>query len=271
VSVPASSSILAELLPPGFGEWEPVTGGESGASVVRDLDAQRYAKVVSAERVDELAAERDRSVWLMRTEIPCAQVLGWRETEAGACLITQAAAGVPASTLGADALQRAWPSVVTAVRALHRLATDQCPFDRNLAWMMPLARAAVAEDRVVVEFLPEALQGAPPTQVLERIEAELPLRLAQERAGLVVCHGDLCLPNVLVDPATDRFTAFIDLGRLGTADSYGDIALLLATARQTWSDEAMARRAGQELAEIYGTELDAEREDFYLRLDPLTW
>jgi streptomycin 3"-kinase len=269
--VPSSSSILAELLPPGFGEWEPITGGESGASVVRALDAQRYAKMVPTERVEELAAERDRSVWLMGTEIPCARVLGWRETEAGACLITQAAPGVPASTLEAEALQLAWPSVVAAVRALHGLASDQCPFDRSLAWMMHLARAAVAEDRVTVEFLPEALQGTPPTLVLERIDAELTLRLAQERADLVVCHGDLCLPNVLVDPATDRFTAFIDLGRLGTADPYGDIALLLATARQTWSDEAMARRAGQEFAEIYGTAVDAEREDFYLRLDALTW
>ncbi len=85
------------------------------------------------------------------------------------------------------------------------------------------------------------------------------------------CHGDLCLPNILLDPATGQVKALIDLGRLGTADPYGDIALLLATARETWSDEAMARRADQEFADLYGTELDLERQDFYLRLDPLTW
>jgi streptomycin 3"-kinase len=269
--VPAGSSILADLLPPGFGEWEPVTRGESGASVVHDRGAQRYAKLVSTERVAELAGERDRSVWLTRTGIPTARVLEWREGDAGACLVTQAAPGVPASTLEADALQRAWPSVVAAVRALHSLTIDRCPFDRTLARMMPLARASVAEDRVVVEFLPEALRRTSPTRILEGIEAELPARLAQERTELVVCHGDLCLPNVLVDPATDRVTALIDLGRLGTADPYGDIALLLATARTTWPDEAMARRADRGFAEIYGTQLDPARQDFYLRLDPLTW
>ena len=116
-----------------------------------------------------------------------------------------------------------------------------------------------------------ALQHTPPAQIMEQIETELPVRLAQERAQLVVCHGDLCLPNVLVDPATGQVTGLIDLGRLGTADPYGDIALLLATARETWTDEVMARRADQESAEIYGTELDPERQDFYLRLDPLTW
>jgi len=248
-----------------------VGGGESGASVLYDRGRQRYAKIVSSERIPELAAERNRSVWLNDTAIPSAPVLDWREIGAGACLTTQAVLGVPASALDSPALRRAWPSIVLAVRALHDLATERCPFDRTLSQMMPLARASVAENRVVVGFLPEALQRTPPTQILEQIEAELPVRLAQESTELVVCHGDLCLPNILVDPATAQVTALIDLGRVGTADPYGDLALLLATARQTWSDESMARQADQEFAEIYGTELDAERQDFYLRLDPLTW
>lgn len=137
--------------------------------------------------------------------------------------------------------------------------------------MMSLAEATVAEDRVVVEFLPVALQRTPPARILEQIRAELPMRLAQERADLVVCHGDLCLPNILVDATTGQAEGLIDLGRLGTADPYGDIALLIATARQIWSDEAMARRAEEEFASAYGADLDADRVDFYLRLDPLTW
>lgn len=268
--VSVSSSILAELLPPDSGEWVPVTGGESGASVVYDCVQQRYAKVV-ASLVPELAAERDRIVWLNETGIPGAALLDWRESDAGACLVTRAVPGVPANRLDAPALQRVWPSVVATVQAVHALATDRCPFDRGLEQMMPLARASVAEGRVIVGFLPEALQHTPPAQILEQIEGELPDRLAQERAQLVVCHGDLCLPNILVDPSTDQVNALIDLGRFGTADPYADIALLLATARDTWPDEETARRADQDFAEKYGTELDPERQDFYLRLDPLTW
>ena len=137
--------------------------------------------------------------------------------------------------------------------------------------MMPLARASVVEGRVVADFLPVALQGTPPAQILEQIERELPVRVAQERADLVVCHGDLCLPNILVDPDTGLVKALIDVGRLGTADPYGDIALLLATARETWPNEAMARQADRQFARSYGTQLDPERQDFYHRLDPLTW
>ena len=269
--VPVSPSVLAELLPGGPERWEAVAGGESGASVVHDRRTQRYAKVVSSERVAELAAERDRAVWISRTAVPSLPVLDWRQTDAGACMVTQAVAGVPASELDAQALLEAWPSVASVVRALHDLSADRCPYDRSLAWMMPLAHASVVEGRVVVDFLPASLQGTPPAQILEQIERELPVRLAQERTDLVVCHGDLCLPNILVDPATGLVKALIDVGRLGTADPYGDIALLLATARETWPDEAMARQADRQFAQEYGTQLDPERQDFYLRLDPLTW
>ena len=266
-----SSADCAELLPQDGDHWEPVVGGESGAFVFVDRRRRRYAKVVSSARLAELAGERDRSVWLNQRDIPCAAVLDWRESDAGACLVTRAVGGLPASELKAPALRRAWRPVVQMLRDLHGLVTDRCPFDRGLGHMMSLAEASVAEDRVVVEFLPAALQHTPPPRILEQIKAELPMRLAQEHAGLVVCHGDLCLPNILVEPATGEVEGLIDLGRLGRADPYGDISLLLATARGTWSDEEVARRAEEEFARVYGTELDPDRLDFYLRLDPLTW
>ena len=269
--VSVRSSDHSELLPSDTDDWEPVTGGESGASVFVDRGRRRFAKIVSSERLTELAAERDRSAWLSRTGAPCAGVLGWRESAAGACLVTQAVAGVPASDLDAAALRRAWPSIVRMVRGLHDLDVAGCPFDRGLEYMMSLAEATVDEGRVVVEFLPEALQRTPPPQILEQIRAERPTRLAEERADLVVVHGDLCLPNILVDPETGEVQGLIDLGRLGTADPYGDIALLIATARGTWPDAPTARRAEDEFADIYGAALDTERLDFYLRLDPLTW
>jgi streptomycin 3"-kinase len=266
----SAAGLSAKLLPDPA-EWEPVSGGESGATVVHHRGRQCYAKIVPSEQVAELATERDRSSWLDQTDIPSAPVLDWHETDSGAALVTRAVPGTPASELDAAALRRAWPPIAATVRALHDLATDRCPFDRTLAQMLPLARASVAEGRVVTEFLPEALQRTPPAQILEEIERELPIRLAQERTDLVVGHGDLCLPNILVDSGTDEVTALIDLGRLGTVDPYGDIALLLATARQTWSDEETARQAEQEFTEIYGSELDSDRQDFYLRVDPLTW
>ena len=224
-----------------------------------------------SDYAEELAGERDRVTWLSSTGLPGAVVLDWRATDAGACLVTRAVQGVPADRLDPRALRSAWSSVVETVHALHGLPAEQCPFDRRLASVMPAARATVAEKRVNVGFLPRALQSTPPPQILDQLEAELPRRVAQEDAELVVCHGDLCLPNILIDPGSDQVTALIDLGRLGTADPHADIALLLATARTIWPDEQTARQAEQDFDQWYGTAVDPERLDFYLRLDPLTW
>jgi streptomycin 3"-kinase len=263
--------LLRELLPPGEAEWVPTPGGESGAAVFHDRAGKRYAKVVAPDHVEELAAERDRTDWLESTHVPSAVVLDWRASDVGACLITRAVPGVPADQLGSGALRAAWPSVVETVRILHTLPVGQCPFDRRLARVMPAARATVAENRVKVGFLPLSLQHTPPLQILRQLEAELPGREAQEGAQLVVCHGDLCLPNILIDPVTDDVTGLIDLGRLGTADPYADITLLLATAWTIWPDDDAARRAEHEFVTWYGADLDPDRLDFYSRLDPLTW
>jgi streptomycin 3"-kinase len=265
------SSIPAGLLPADGTDWKPVTTGESGAMVLHDLVHGRFAKLVTAAYRDDLAAERDRITWLGEAGLPVASVLAWRATDDGACLITSAVAGVPADQLDAAALRRAWPGLAAVARELHDLPTADCPFDRGLALMMPLARTTVAEDRVQTEFLPVPLQQVPPAHILGQVEDDLPRRQRQEEDERVVCHGDLCLPNILIDPATMRVVGLIDLGRLGLADPYADLALLLANARETWPDEATARAADQEFGGLYGIDLDAERQRFYLLLDPLTW
>lgn len=104
-----------------------------------------------------------------------------------------------------------------------------------------------------------------------RLTEQLNDRLAQEPGDTVVCHGDLCLPNIVLDPDTLDVAGFIDLGRLGTADRYADIALLLANARETWPNETTATTADEEFARGYDLTLDPNRQRFYLHLDPLTW
>lgn len=239
--------------------------------MLHDRDGARYAKLVSPEQSMDLAGERDRIQWLGEAGIPVAAVLDWRSTDNGACLVTRAVAGVRADQLNADALGQAWPRITNLVHELHNIPSTRCPFDRGLATMMPRARMTVTENRVQTEFLPAALHQVPPATILGHLEAELPRRVQQERSELVVCHGDLCLPNILVDPDTLQVSGLVDLGRLGCADPYADIALLLTNARETWPDEDTARRADHEFADLYGVSLDVERHRFYLLLDPLTW
>jgi streptomycin 3"-kinase len=256
----------------GVPEWIPVSTGESGAEVFRRDDGELFAKRVAPDGVDDLLAERMRIEWLAGTGIPGPSVVDWSTTpDGGAGLVMTAVPGVPASELDPGTLLRAWPSLVGMLRRLHELPVADCPFERRLETMFRRAEDVVRRDAVNPEFLTEDQQGRPFTELLADLRAELDERLAQEPDDLVVCHGDACLPNFLVDPDTLTCTGLIDLGRLGTADRHADLSLLQANARETWKPDDEPR-ADRLLADCYGpTRIDPARLRFYLHLDPLTW
>ncbi|WP_052850452.1 APH(3'') family aminoglycoside O-phosphotransferase [Streptomyces avicenniae] len=255
----------------GGGAWVPVTTGESEAAVFRSADGARYAKCVLPADAAGLAAERDRIAWLRGQGVPGATVLAWHTTDAGACLVTGAVPGVPADQVPAADLWTAWDNIADAVRALHELPVGDCPFHRDLETMATTARDVVRRGAVNPEFLPEEQRDTPPADLLARLVPQLARRREQEQADPVVCHGDLCLPNIVLDPRTLTVSGFIDLGRLGAADRHADLSLLLANARETWPDEERAREADAAFAARYGMPLDGDRLRFYLHLDPLTW
>jgi streptomycin 3"-kinase len=199
--------------------WEPVTVGESAMSVYRRGDV--FAKCCGVADVAELRAERDRAEWLAGTGLPAATVVDWVESADGACLMTAAVPGVPGDSLPPAAHVAAAESLGRVLRDLHSL-TD-CPFERPLSSVVALAEDVVRRDAVNPAFLTDEWRLLKPAELLAQVVAERPY--VESVAEPVVCHGDACLPNVLFDPATLDVTGLIDLGRLGIADRYSDLAL----------------------------------------------
>jgi streptomycin 3"-kinase len=265
---------VASLLPqlPLGKTWIRASEGESGDAVFRRSDGAAFAKISLGKGATQLDEERLRTEWLAPFGLGSAEVLDWHVSSDGACLVTRAVAGVPASDLTAVELLGAWPSIAERVRSLHEIPVGDCPFTRGLSAMFGRAADVVERNAVNPDFLDPEHQAIPPPVLLDRLRVQLPARLVQEARDLVVCHGDACLPNFMVDPQTLRCTGFIDLGRLGTADRYVDFSLLLANARETWTDAGQALAARKSLFEVHGIgATDDERLGFYLRLDPLTW
>ncbi|GAA0597241.1 aminoglycoside 3'-phosphotransferase [Kribbella sandramycini] len=245
------------MRPSGAG-WEPIDVGESGAAVYRRGDV--FAKC-SAD-IAELAAERDRIAWLAGTPVPGASVVDWQESTGGACLVTSAVPGVAGVDLPASSWLGAMESLGRAMRELHSL--PGCPFERPLASVIAGATDVVRRGAVNPEFLTDEWRAVTPESLLDRVVAESPY--VESVAEPVVCHGDACLPNVFFDPVTLRVTGFIDLGRLGVADRYADLALTTIQLYDEWSVDP-----GPFLAAYGLVEPDHRRLDFFRLLDPLTW
>jgi len=252
--------------------WRPAGDGESGDAVFRRSDGAAFAKIArGADAAAALDGERRRLEWLAGHDAATPRVLDWIGADEGACLVTAALAGVPASRLGGADLLAAWPSLLQRLQALHALPVAACPFERGLAAMFAKAEDVVARGAVNPEFLDDECRAIPPPRLLDALRGELAERLADERRDLVVCHGDACLPNFIVDPDSLRCVDLVDLGRLGRADRCVDLSLLLANAGESWSTAEQAAAARRATFRAFTLAPDEARLRFYLRLDPLTW
>ncbi|MBP2335876.1 kanamycin kinase [Saccharothrix coeruleofusca] len=233
----------------------PVWRNELGGLTFR-LDGAdggaRYLKWVAAGTPEiDLAGEAERLTWA-RPWARVPPVVDQGADAEGAWLVT---AAVP----GRSAVEPRWrdrPAVAAAaigsgLRLLHdALPVDRCPFDWGVQRRLARADERFAEGGGPADWAPEhrhlspaearALLGAPPA--IDR---------------LVVCHGDACVPNTLLhDDGT--FAAHVDLGSLGVADRWADLAVA------TWS-LAWDYGPGFEdvLYDAYGVAPDPERIAYY--------
>lgn len=215
--------------------WENEVGGLTfrvGAG-----PTARFVKWAPRDSGLDLEAEAERLRWAGAfTTVP--SVVGEGEDEHGAWLVTAALPG----TSAVSARWRRQPrlavrAIGAGLRALHEaLPTAGCPFDWSVAERVRRA----GERKVQVE--PGDLPPQPP---IDR---------------LVVCHGDPCAPNTLLDER-GRWTGHVDFDQLGVADRWADLAVA------TWSTEwNYGSGWEEELLTAYGVDLDPVRTEYYRRL-----
>jgi kanamycin kinase len=125
-------------------------------------------------------------------------------------------------------------AIGAGLRALHdRLPERTCPFEWSAAGRLAALTPATG-----------AGLGEPPP--VDR---------------LVVCHGDACAPNTLIDD-DGRCCGHVDFGELGVADRWADLAV--ATLSLGWNYPGRGWEA--EFFAAYGVEPDPARIDYYRRL-----
>lgn len=200
----------------------------------------------------DLSKEVVRLEWAVQYHrVP--RVLGWSAQPAGTWLQTSALKGESAvSERWVRSPQIAVKALGEGLRALHdALPIDRCPFQWSAEQRVDAARrvdarAAVGGARWQQEFGDLSLD-----------EALAEISQVPSIAKAVVCHGDACAPNTLLGP-DGRWSGHVDLGALGTADRWADLAIA------TWScDWNFGPGWQQQLLDGYGIDPDPERIRYY--------
>lgn len=211
---------------------EPVWQNELGGVTFRTDDG-RFIKHGPRNAETSMAREAERLRWASRW-IRVPEVLDEGSDRGEEWLVTRALPGLSA----VDPRWLAEPATAVAaigagLRSLHdSLPVAECPFDWGVS-----ARLANATARGI--RVPDALHTPPPVDLL------------------VVCHGDACCPNTLLDDDGAPL-AHVDLGALGLGDRWADIAVAAMSTEWNygpgWEDALVA---------AYGVAPDPERLAYY--------
>lgn len=209
----------------------------------------------------DLRGEAARLEWAAPfTPVP--RLISQRHDESGSLLVTAALPGVRASS----ATWRARPhaavrAIGEGLRAMHEsLPVECCPFSWSAADRLADLRRQAETGRLDPECETGRLDpewwpwAGPPLRTDQALDL---LADAPPIDQLVVCHGDTCAPNTLL--ADDgRWSGHVDLGDLGVADRWADLAIA------TWSVTLNYGRGWEALfLDAYGIAPDAARTRYY--------
>jgi len=243
--------------------WTRDRVGQSGGRVYRlhgrpgapDVFLKHGTRAVAGDVADE--AERLR--WLAG-RLPVPAVAGFVRTRQAAWLLTTAIPGRTAEQLlgtNPAAREAVVDALVAFLRRLHAIPLADCPFDSGHAVRMARARSRIDAGLVEVDEFDDARQGWTAEQVWDAMHTLLPLD-----PDPVVTHGDFSLDNLLV--ADGELIGCIDVGRVGMADRYQDLAILWDSLGEF--DPALQNRMFRQ----YGIAVpDRRKLEFHLMLDEL--
>jgi kanamycin kinase len=214
--------------------------------------ARRFVKWAPHGSGLDLPAEAARLLWA-GAYTPVPRPVDQGADAQGAWLVTEAIEGASA-VLDRWRTQphRAVAAVGEGLRALHEaLPVRSCPFSWSAEERLTETRRRAARGHLDPSHWHDEFRELSAKEALE-VLADIP-----PIDRLVVCHGDACCPNTLIGPG-GRWAGHVDLGQLGIADRWADLAVATWSANWNYGPECESA-----LLDAYGIDPDPERICYY--------
>ena len=210
----------------------------------------RFVKVGSDWLYPSIRDERDRTVWA-HAFLPVPSVVAFGAENGVEWLVLEALPGADATRV-ADDPENVVRALGEGLRRFHEMApVDECPFDFTLDVALEHVARRVHSGREMHDDLHEDFKHMTPLEVLDELQRTRP-----SSEDVVVCHGDYCFPNMLLTDGA--VTGYLDLGELGLADRWWDIAV--GAWSVTWNVDPKWESV---FYQAYGVEPDPARIRYY--------
>lgn len=239
--------------------------GKSGSKVL--IFDDMVLKITDKSSDDKDAVEMMR--WL-EGKLPAPKVVAFEEDDAHSYLLmTRVKGKMCCDRYYMERPDELIPLLAKAIRMFWNVDIKDCPVMKDLDGELKKAEYRVEHGLVEIS-------DAEPDTFGEngrfRDPEELLSWLKDNRPSYepVLSHGDLCLPNILIE--NGDISGFIDMGNCGIADKWEDIAMCYRSLRHNFDgtyDKVYQGIDPDLLFKELGIEPDWEKIDYYILLDEL--
>ena len=160
-------------------------------------------------------------------------------------------------------------ALAEALNCLWNVDISNCPIKNDLSTVLKQAEYRVEHGMIYVDDAePDTFgKGAfkDPEELLVWLYDNRP------KEDFVLSHGDFCLPNIFID--NNRFSGFVDVGRMEIADRYQDLALCYRSLKHNFSGDYGGKSYkgynDSMLFDALEIEPDFDKIRYYILLDEL--
>ncbi len=240
--------------------------GKSGSSIF--IFDNMVLKIVDSRKYDE-----ESSVQVMRWlegKLPAPQVIVFeKDTDHQYLLMSRIRGMMTCDDYYMEHPDELFEILSEALKMLWNVDISDCPKTRDIDARLKEARYRVEHDMVDVDDSEPTTYGEggfkDPEELLKWLEDNKP------DYEPVLSHGDLCLPNILVEDG--RISGFIDLDGTAVGDKWQDIALcyrsLKHNADGTFGGKIYPDFDPAKFFDVLGIKPDWDKINYFILLDEL--
>lgn len=206
-------------------KWARDNVGQSGATIYRlygKPDApELFLKHGKGSVANDVTDEMVRLNWLTEF-MPLPTIKHFIRTPDDAWLLTTAIPGKTAFQVleeYPDSGENIVDALAVFLHRLHSIPVCNCPFNSDRVFRLAQAQSRMNNGLVDASDFDDERNGWPVEQVWKEMHKLLPFS-----PDSVVTHGDFSLDNLIFDEG--KLIGCIDVGRVGIADRYQDLAIL---------------------------------------------
>lgn len=151
------------------------------------------------------------------------------------------------------------------LKEFHTIDYKGLPYNHDLQYKLKVVKENIVTNKVRPQYFERELQHLDSQTMYQKMLEY------QREEDLVLCHGDFCFPNIIMN--NNQLSGYVDIMGIGICDRYLDVSIAMRSLRYNFElyKHVFTKEYQTLFLDTYGIkEVEQDKLIFYILLDELT-